>query len=139
MAAIFAQGTLIKKGDGGAPEAFATIAQVKTISGPTMRSALLDVTTQDSASGVIERISGLIDPGEISFDINYDPANGTHVALLADFLGRDQDNYRILMIGGVEWEMLCQVVGFELAAPVDNVLSAAVTLAILGKPDFAAT
>lgn len=139
--AVFAQGTLVARGDGGSPEVFTNdIAELKTITGPTMRAALIDVTTQQSPDAVMERISGLIDPGEISFDINYSPSNGDHVALLNDFVNRTKANYQVQMAGGsgVAWQMNCQVVGFELTAPVDGALTAAVTLAVLGKPDFAA-
>ena len=137
--AIFAQGTLIAKDSGGG--VFTTpIAECKTIQGPSMRGELIDVTHQTSPSGFREKLAGLIDGGEVTFEINYVPSNSTHAGLLADFKARARDDYQVQPAGGggVDWQFLGQVVGFELSAPVDGALTANVTVAVVGEPDFTA-
>ena len=78
--ALHAHATLIGKGDSGSPEMFTTIAEVGSITGPTLTRDIIDVTNQDSAGAYREFIGGLIDPGELSFDINYIPTDATQDA-----------------------------------------------------------
>ena len=57
--AIAAYGTLLKLGDGGTPENFTTIAEVRDIGGPELGADVVDVTSHDSPGAweeVIETI-----------------------------------------------------------------------------------
>ena len=68
--AVSSNGTLLKMGDGGSPEAFTTIAEVLDITGPQLEAGTEEVTNQDSA-GWREYIVTLLSGGEVSFDVNW--------------------------------------------------------------------
>jgi len=48
--AVAAFGTLLKIGDGGGPESFTTIAEVRTLGGPELSRDTVDVTSHDSTA-----------------------------------------------------------------------------------------
>src|SRR5262247_3859242 len=80
--ARLAQGTRLLVADTASPAASASrhIAEVTSISGPTMTSDLIDVTSQESSGGFREKIIGLTDPGELSFDIFFNQTIPSHDA-----------------------------------------------------------
>jgi predicted secreted protein len=130
--AVFGQGTKLKKGA-------TTIAEVGTITGPSQRSEFIDVTSQDSVSGYREFISGLIDPGEITFQVNYVPSNTTHKALLADFKAKTSAAYKIVfdqVTSDPEWSFSATPTAAELTAPVDGQLQLSCTLKVSGAVTY---
>lgn len=137
-----ARGTLLKQGDGGSPEDFSTIAQVVSIGGPSLSLDPIDVTHHASEDGWKEAVGGLLDGGEISLEINYDPEAGTHDAstgLIKDMEDRVVRNFQLVFSdsGNTTWTIPALVTGFEPGAPVDAKLSASVTLKVSGKPTLA--
>ena len=68
--AVTSHGTLLKVGDGASPEVFATIAEVKDISGPGTTLSTEDATNHDSG-GWREPVPTLLEGGEVTFDLNY--------------------------------------------------------------------
>lgn len=141
-AAIMATGTELQIGDGGDPEQFDTIAEVRTlqISGTSVER--IDVTNHGSTGGYREFLSGLKDPGEVTFTINYVPTEGTHDAqtgLLAELSGGTTRNYKVVWpdISNTTWSFAALVTGFTPSAPADGALTADVTLKISGAPTLA--
>src|SRR3972149_3606612 len=138
--AVFAHGTLLKIGDGATPvEGFTTIAEVNDLGGPSLALEAVDVTNPPPLEGWREFIGGLLDGGEVSFSINYQPTHATHnntTGLLRDMRTRTKRNFQLVFtdIGGTTWSFTALVTGFEPGAPVDAQLTADVTLQITGKP-----
>ena len=124
--AIFAQGTKIKK-------ASTEIVGATTIT-TGMSADVVEVTDQDSSSNFREYMSGLLTGGQITFDVNYDPDQATHVALVADLKAKTSATYNIVLTDPtpVTWSVTAFVVGFEVSAPIDAQLSASVTLQTTG-------
>ena len=133
-------GTLLKMGDGADPEVFTTIAEVKDIGGPSYETGTHDVTNQSSPGAVREFISGLIDAGEVTFDVNWMPGNATHddaTGLLAAQLDRELKSFRLVwpqFTPNEQCAFEALVTGFETNSPVDDPLSASVTLKVSGLP-----
>jgi predicted secreted protein len=137
--AVFGKGTLIKRSDSGVGAPFSTVVEVKSIEGPTMSAAILDVTTHDTAGFWIEQLSGLLNPGNISFRVNFVPDHAMHngqTGLIADFAARTKRDYALVFpnIAQTTWTFRCQVTGCPISAPVDNVLESSITLTILEPP-----
>ena len=137
--AIDAYGTLLQSGDGGSPEAFTTIAEVTEISGPSLALDPLDVTAHTSPGAFREFVGGLLDGGEVGFTINYVPTGSTHDAstgLVADMIARTVRNFKLIFpdVGATEWNFAALITAFEPAEPVDDKLSAEVTLKVTGQP-----
>jgi predicted secreted protein len=141
-AAIPAYGTLLKRETAPASGVFANVAEVKSMSGPTMKGDIIDVTTHSSAAAGAwrEKISSLLDPGDISFAINLVPASSGHKAILADFTGRIKTNYKFVFpdAGLTEWAFTGYMTQFNAKAETDNVLEADVTVTLTGAPTFPA-
>jgi predicted secreted protein len=136
MAVQAAKGTLIKLGTATSPPTFSTIAQVRSIDGPTTSAEVVDITTHSTAGKWRERLSVLGDPGEISFEINFDPSEATHSfttglwKLLSELEKRP---YQLVLAGNSgTLQFHAYVTRHAIRAPVDGVLGAAITLAIAG-------
>lgn len=132
-------GTLLKVGDGASPtEAFTAIAEVKSISGPSMSMETIDATHMESPSGYREILPSFRNGGEVSFDLNFLPANATQVGLLTSFTNASLKNYQLIFpdSGTTTWGFAAYVTGFSPSAAVDDILAASATLTISGAPDF---
>src|SRR5262245_36281856 len=108
-----------------------------------MSSDLIDVTSQESTGGFREKIIGLTDPGELSFDIFFNQTLASHghtAGLLKVFKDKLIKHFQLDLPGtmGV-WQFSGVVNGFEVDASVDDALKASVTIAISGLPNFGAT
>ena len=137
--AISSFGTLLQIGDGATTEVFTTIAEVMDISGPGLAQATAEVTSHTSTNRYREFIATVKDGGEISFDINFVPTDGTHdptTGLLSVFESGASTNYQIVFpdTGSTTWALPAIVTGFEPAEPVDGALTASLTLKVSGQP-----
>ena len=140
--AILGKGIQFQVGAGAGPDVFATVAEVMDISGPGMSRAAIDVTTQDSAGKWREFIKGLKDPGEVTFDIKYVPTAATHKNAAQGLLAELDDdsttlrNFKLIFpdSGSTTWSFSGFVSGFEPSAPVENELTASVTIQLSGAP-----
>lgn len=137
--AIAAHGTLLKIGDGGGTEVFTTIAEVVDIGGPTMTLDPIDVTSHDSTAAYREFIGGLLDAGEVTLTINYVPTAATHDAttgLIADMVARVVRNFQLVFpdSGTTTWSISALITSFEPGEPIDDKLSADITLKLSGQP-----
>ena len=136
--AIPGYGTLLKIGDGaGTAEQFTTIAEVGDIAGPGFSVDTNDVTSHDSPGAMREFKAGLIDPGELSFPINFQPTNATHDAvtgLLSVMSDRAVTNFKLIFpdTGATEAAFAALVTKFDVKEPVAGIISADLTLKISG-------
>ena len=121
---------------------YETIANVTNVSGPGRKRETIDVTSHDSPGGWMEFIGGLKDGGEISLDINYDPAEDTH-DLDADFDDASPRNYRVVILPDTDDEHTWQIKGVmtELSDefPYDDKMARTMTIKVTGKPTLTQT
>ncbi|WP_046501620.1 phage tail tube protein [Streptomyces odonnellii] len=134
MAGIDGYGVQLKRGDGADPEVFTAIANITNLTGPGLSRNTIDVTAHDSPDRYMEFIGGLIDGGDVSVDVNYNPA--VHDSLVADLEDDDPRNYQIVFPdpAATTWTVPGIMTGFEPSAPVDDKLSASLTFKVAGKP-----
>lgn len=128
-------GTLLKRGDGTTPtEVFTAIANPTNISGPNITRNTIDVTAHDSPNRHMEFVGGLINPGEVSIDINYDP--DVHDTLVEDLEDEDPRNYQLVFPAPITatWAFSAVMTGFQQTAPYDGKLTATLTFQVSGKP-----
>lgn len=143
--ALSSFGTLLKIGNGATPtESFTTIAEVRDISGPSFALGTEEVTSHDG-NGWREHIPTLLEAGEVTFDVNFkgDATQGFGSgSLYDDMIDKTKRNFQIVLPSGVgasndTGTFAAYVTGFELAAPVEGVLTASVTLMITGSVTWA--
>jgi predicted secreted protein len=119
--------------------AWTEIAGVRDISGPSMSADTTDVTSHSSPSAFREFVATLLDAGEITFDLVFDPEElvGQEV-LLTEFLARTLRDYRLVFAttNSKTWAVSAQVVNFEASNPVEGEISASITMKVSGSPNF---
>jgi predicted secreted protein len=127
-------GVQLKRGDGGGPEVFDALADITNVSGPGLSRETLDVTSHGSPDGWMEFIGGLKDGGEVSADINYQPA--MHDFLIEDFEDSAPRNYQIVFPDDDQttWTIKAILTGFEPEMPYDDKAAASLTFKVSGKP-----
>lgn len=118
---------------------FATIAEVKDITGPAMSLDVIDVTNQDSPDAYEEIIPSIRRGGEVDFDVNFVPTDATHddstgLVYLAN--NKIKRAYRLLLNDDVSsyFRFTAYVIGFQIKAPVAGVLAGTTKLRITAKP-----
>lgn len=129
-------GTLFKSGDGGGPEAFTTLAEVKSITPPSIARDTVDATHMESAEAWREFIVGLKDGGEVGLDLNFIAA-GNARTLMAEFdlLGSAAiKNRQVVFPDGSIFAFAAALTGFEPEAPSDDGMVASATFKVTGKP-----
>jgi predicted secreted protein len=134
MAGIDGFGTKLQRGDGGSPEIFTAIANVKKIDGPEIKRDTIDTTDHDSPDEWEEVIGSIKRSGEIQLDLNYHPSK--HDVLVADIGDKTPRNYKIIFPDTAlsTWTFQAIFIGFKPSAPSDDMLSATLTIKVTGKP-----
>jgi len=114
---------------------FTSIKACKDISLPSAATDEIDITTHDSEGK--EFMDGDTDFGEVGFDINYDPAEPTHVLLQALSMSKVRRDWQALMTNtpAQVWEFQGWVKTFTLSAPVSGVYTATVAIRVTGAPE----
>jgi predicted secreted protein len=121
---------------------FSTIAEVTSLSGPELSADTADVTHHQSPGGWEEHIPTILRSGEVSATINYLPGDSTQDAssgLLSLLDSKTKRDYKIIFpdAASTTWTLSAYVTGFSPSAPVDDRLSADVTLKATGQPTLA--
>jgi predicted secreted protein len=122
--AIAGNGVLLQLGSGGTgTQSYTTIAEVLDIDGPSQALEQIEVTSHSSA-GWREYIAGLRDGGEVSFPVNFVPA--------------DQDDLRALFDDGTTGSFKIVypnaiVTDWSTKSPVDGAVTDEIKLKISGE------
>lgn len=117
---------------------FVTIGQVRDISGPSLGRDTVETTTRDSSNAWREFIKGLKNAGEVTFEVVFDPDLSSHsyaTGILSDFASESTlAKWRIsfpdttpttFTFGGI-------VTTFETSMPMEDALTASVTIKVTG-------
>jgi predicted secreted protein len=131
-----AKGTLMQLGSGTSPETFTTIGQVRSIAGPTTKLTVQDITTHSTAGNWMEKLATLIDPGDLTFPINWDSGDTTHAfstGLWQSMINLTQKDFKcILPASHGTLAFAGYVTGHAFNLPVDNVMQATIQITING-------
>jgi hypothetical protein len=117
-------------------EVFTAIAEVKSLSGPNLSAAVIDVTNMDSTNRTREFITSLIDPGELTFQINFLPGNVGQKGIFNDMVAGTRRNYKITWsdAAGTTWTFAGLVTSFQPSSALEEALSASLTVKVTGLP-----
>lgn len=134
MAITTAKGTVVKLSDHASPLSYSNIGQVRSIAGPTVKPNTVDITTHDTVGYWRRKIAVLIDPGTVSFEVNFDSADATH----AFATGMWNQMIQLIKSGfSMVFPNLAGTLSFlgyfsqhEFTCPVDNVLSTKIQIDI---------
>jgi hypothetical protein len=137
--AEFGGGTLVQMSDGGSPETYAAIGELRgDISLSGMESDEIEVTTHNAVllSRAKEKIPGLIDPGNLEFEINYVASDATHIALRNVWQNQIKRNFRLLSRSGALVTLVGYVMTMPITYPVGDSINAKIKIMITGLPAF---
>lgn len=135
MAGLDGFGASLLRSDMASSPTFTELANVTSISGPSISRNVYDVTAHDSADSYMEFIGGLKDGGELTFELNWDPTDSTHADLFSDLDDLVARDYQLDLPQDIAtFEFAGFLTGFEAGLPVDDKLTASVTYKITGKP-----
>ena len=122
-------GTQFRRWNAGA---WATVAEINSITGPGMTRDVIDVTSLDSTSGYREFITGFRNAGTISLSMNF--TRDTYEIMKDDFESDTAVNYEIVLpdtaTTTLEFEGL--VTECPLTVPPDDKITVDVTIQISG-------
>jgi len=106
------------------------VAEVNSITGPTMTRDFIDVTSLDSTGGYREFISGFRDAGTVSLNMNFTEAS--YVDLKEDFETPTVQNYKIILanVEATEIEFDGLVTEIPITIPTDDKISVDCTIKI---------
>lgn len=112
------------------PITFTPVANMKDFTGFDGVASELDITNLDSVGKEFKL--GLTDPGQFSFNIDYDQANASHIALRAKQLSGLISNFKAVLPSQAAITFSGYVKKFSLAGGVDSVAKTAVDIRMTG-------
>lgn len=115
------------------------IAGCRDISGPSMSADTIDVTSHSSPDRFREFRSSLKDPGELTFELIFDPEDLTNQAFLLDlFNSQEVTSFRLIYAteNSKTWQMQGLVTNFEPDNPTEGAITASTTIKITGRVLF---
>jgi hypothetical protein len=90
-------GTLLKRGDGAASEAFTSVGELLSIKGPQLSRAMIKATNMGSPNGRKEVIaSGILEIGQVDFQVSYVRGDAQHTGILSDIKTGALRNWQIV-------------------------------------------
>lgn len=137
--ARFGYGTLVKMGDGGSPQTFTAIAEVRNdISFSGLESDSIEVTTHNNAVNgrAKEKIPGLIDPGNLEIEINYVANDATHIAVRNAWINQVKKDFQVLSPQGDLISCAGYIMSLPITFPVGDSINAKIKIMLTGLPTF---
>jgi predicted secreted protein len=134
--ALLGYGSVFEIVSDSSPDLYVPLSEVKSITPPSADVDQVEVTHMQSPNRYREFISGLIDGGEASFEMNFIPGSTSDdriFELLSLPVGQSRRrSCRISFPNGVTWTFDGEVTGYEPTVPFDDAMTATVTLKVTG-------
>lgn len=108
------------------------IAEVFDVTPGAATSDRVDATHMESPGRRREYVAGLIDSGEASFGMNFVPGSASDALIRGHMTSGDVLPHKIEFPNGVTVTYDASVTGYERAVPVDDRMTATVTVAVSG-------
>ena len=105
-----------------------TVAEVTNITPPGETLDIIDATHMLSPNKTREFIEGLKDPGETSFEMNFVAGATAGDSLIRSLSGPQM--CRITFPNGYTWTFVAIKTGYEVEAPIDDKMTATVTMKV---------
>lgn len=129
-AAMIGLGTTVELADLVSPGAFTFISEVFNLNPPSEQDDTVEVTHYTSPGRRREYIPGLVNSGEISFDMNYVPGSASDVLINA--AKGVEKVVRLTFPNGVALVFHAIRQGYEKSDPLDDRMTATVTFRVTG-------
>lgn len=117
--------------DGGTT--WTALAEVFNMTPPAASVDVHDATHMQSPDATREFIAGLIDPGELSLEMNFIPGSSGDVYIQARRAARVKFKSRITFPNAVKWTFNTFVTNYESAVPNDDKMTSTMTCKVTGS------
>lgn len=124
---------------------YTSLGEISDLTPPSITKDIIETTNHGSTNGVKTYIGGLVDNGEASVTVNYDPEDAAHTAVrnLAKTAHEATSALKFFKFtfanSGASTEAFQGIVtGFEQSAPIDDKLSATFTIKVTGEVTYTA-
>lgn len=114
------------------PDVWTKIGEQMNIKPPAVKADTHDATHSASPGGYREFIPGLVDGGEVSFDVNYVPGDATIVTAMTYL--RSVITARVVLPNGYIWNFSGILTEFAPDAPLDGKMVMSVSVKVSGVP-----
>lgn len=121
------------------PGTFTVIGSVNAIQEPGLSVDSIDVTEFGHTNAFRRFIAGLIDAGEASFSLHYDPEVTQYGDIYTLGAARTVKNWKITHVGGATRTFSAFITGLTPATPLDDKMTCDITLKVSGAPTVAAS
>ena len=129
-------GSELQIGDTNYLPIYATIASLKTIGGPDMSAETVDVTNHQSPNRFREFVKSVIDGGECTADVIWDPDEATHQDVRDALKSVDSRMFNINEVFSgnpvVEFEGFVTDASFERDA--EDAVTGSISIKVTGEP-----
>jgi hypothetical protein len=112
---------------------FTPLSEVTDITPPSESVDVIDVTHMGSADSTREFIQGLMDPGEVTIDMNWVPSSATDAFILAWRSSRETRAAKITFPNGVIWTFSALPTGRSFDLPVGEIQTGSLTAKVTGS------
>jgi predicted secreted protein len=131
--AVAGVGTVFNRWSGSA---WVPIAEINSITGPSMSRDTIDVTSLDSTGGYREFITGFRNAGTVVLAMNF--TRDTYELMKTDFESNVAGNYQIDLpdVEGTSLDFEGLVTELPLTIPADDKITADVTIQVTGKVEI---
>lgn len=131
------QGVTLERGDGASPEVFTDVAEIISISGPSGSASVID--TSHLGSTFVEKLMGLPDEGQITFECNFKGGDTAQEGLRADRAARTLRNFQITLTDSPNTVLTfaAYVLSLPFSIATNDKITQSVTLEISGQVTFA--
>jgi hypothetical protein len=133
---ISSQGITLHMSVEGSPTNFQKVGNVTNFRGPGGQAAVLDASNLESTFK--EKLIGLPDEGQFSFDINLDPDDTVHTAIRTARRNRTLCEFKVTLTDSTPKQVIFfgYVMGFSIAGGVDQIVKASITIEIDGEVSY---
>lgn len=122
--------------------ALTQLSEIISVGLPNSQIADVEATHMASPNRRREYIAGLIDDGEGTIEMNYVPGSASDVLIRAALSDGVTRSYKVVLpvADGTTWEVTgdCIVKGYERNAPIDDRMTATLTVRFTGSSSEAA-
>lgn len=114
------------------PPVYVVLEEIFGVTPPNQQTEQVEATHNTSPDRTREFITGLIDPGECSFEMNFIPGSATDQRLQELKTSGARRDCRVTYPNDVTWEFSAAVTGYEPSTPTDDRMTVTVTLRVSG-------
>lgn len=130
------QGAQFKRDNAGSYVQVAGLVDLEDVS---MSRGAVDTSLMDqTTSYMTSEAATLIDPGELSITLEWDPSDAGQTNLQSDFEGSTNQDYQILYPDGTTFDFTGHITTWGKATPKEDRITRNVTFKISGAPTITA-